>query len=319
MHARADTHHIDARIARLAEAQYGVVHRDQLLTLGVRPEQIDWRVRTGHLHSLHPGTYAVGDRLIPREGQWLAAVKSVGGDAWLSHRTSSALRGLLGEYGPIHITVPPDSGARSRGNVKVHRANVSIEERDECRGIPVVSVARTMLDLAATVHPDLLRRALQQAEYLRLFDLHSMQAVLLNHPGERGVRKLGAALAEYVSIEGTRSEFERRFLVMCAKYGLPRPARNALVAGFEVDFLGAPERVVIETDGWGAHGTRTAFERDHQRDLELGLAGYTTIRVTWNQLRYRPDQVARRIRLALSGGSGVNITPEATVSVGRGR
>ena len=300
MSALRVTHHIDRQIATLAEAHHGIVTRADLRALGLNDDQILWRVRTGRLHRLHAGVYAVGDRLIPREGHWLAAVRFGGPEALLSHRTSSALRGLLGEYGPIHVTVPPDSGVRSRGKVKVHRANVSTEERDSCRGIPVVSVARTMLDLAATEHPDLLRRALQQAEYLRLFDLHSMQAVLRDHPGERGVRKLGAALAGYVSIEGTRSEFERRFLVMCAKYGLPRPARNTDVLGHEVDFLWEVERVIVETDGWGAHGTRSAFEHDHQRDLELGLAGYLIIRVTWNQLRYRPDLVSRRIRRALS-------------------
>ena len=295
-----DTQPVDLAIARLAERQWGIVDRDDLLRLGLTSRDIQGRRRRGSLHALHRDVFCVGDRLIPREGHWLAAVRFAGEGALLSHRTAGALRGLLDEYGPIHVTVPPGSGVRSRGSVRVHRANVLIQERTECRGIPVVSVARTMLDIAATARPDTLRRALQQAEYHRLFDLSSMRAVLENHPGERGVRRLEQALACYVSIEGTRSEFERRFLVMCDRHGIPRPARNRHILGKYVDFHWDGTNVIVETDGWGAHGTRTAFERDHQRDLELELAGYIVIRVTWRQLRFRPDLVARRVRQALS-------------------
>jgi hypothetical protein len=36
--------------------------------------------------------------------------------------------------------------------------------------------------------------------------------------------------------------------------GLPQPAVNAAVHGLTVDFLWRAERVVVETDGRGAHG-----------------------------------------------------------------
>jgi len=35
--------------------------------------------------------------------------------------------------------------------------------------------------------------------------------------------------------------------------------------------------LVVETDGWRAHGSRLAFEADRARDVELKLAGYEVL------------------------------------------
>ncbi len=51
-------------IARLAGRQRGLVTRGQLLACGLSPGAIDWRVKTGRLHLVHPGVYAVGHRVL---------------------------------------------------------------------------------------------------------------------------------------------------------------------------------------------------------------------------------------------------------------
>jgi very-short-patch-repair endonuclease len=48
-----------------------------------------------------------------------------------------------------------------------------------------------------------------------------------------------------------------------------------------------------------AHGTRDAFEKDHDRDLTLTLAGIETIRVRERQFRLEPDEIAARIATLL--------------------
>ena len=59
----------------------------------------------------------------------------------------------------------------------------------------MTSLARTYLDLAATVRPALLTSALERGEELRLFDLRAVDDVLARHEGRPGARALAAAVA----------------------------------------------------------------------------------------------------------------------------
>ena len=52
--------------------------------------------------------------------------------------------------------------------------------------------------------------------------------------------------------------------------------------------------MIVETDGWAAHGHRRAFERDRDRDAHLVALGYVILRVTWRQSRDEPVLVAAR-------------------------
>ena len=89
-------------------------------------------------------------------------------------------------------------------------------------------------------------------------------------------------------------------LTLIERIGLPSPRTNVRVLGYEVDFLWPDARLVVETDGYGSHGTRRAFERDRQRDARLTAAGYRVLRFTWWQLANEPEVVAARLAEALS-------------------
>jgi very-short-patch-repair endonuclease len=60
---------------------------------------------------------------------------------------------------------------------------------------------------------------------------------------------------------------------------------------------GGRERLVVETDGYGTHGTRRAFEHDRRRDVELALHGYNVRRFTYDQIIHTPAETGRRLRL----------------------
>jgi len=49
---------------------------------------------------------------------------------------------------------------------------------------------------------------------------------------------------------------------------------NSSIEGYMVDFVWRDQRLIVETDGWQAHGTRNAFERDRRRDADLLAAGW---------------------------------------------
>ena len=59
---------------------------------------------------------------------------------------------------------------------------------------------------------------------------------------------------------------------------------------------GCFERLVIETDGFGAHGTKSAFERDRERDVDLELRDFNVRRFTHDQVVYEPAKTAARLR-----------------------
>jgi very-short-patch-repair endonuclease len=89
-----------------------------------------------------------------------------------------------------------------------------------------------------------------------------------------------------------------RWLMKAAE--LPQPVVNTRLCGFTADFLWPEERLILEVDGHGTHGDRLAFERDRRRDQVHVAAGFTVIRVTWDQLRFEPFAVVARIAQALA-------------------
>jgi hypothetical protein len=76
--------------------------------------------------------------------------------------------------------------------------------------------------------------------------------LLTQHKGRPGTPALRRAIAGWTDPGATRSELERRFLRLCRRHGLPRPSVNATVLGYEVDFLWADQRLIVETDGRAA-------------------------------------------------------------------
>jgi predicted transcriptional regulator of viral defense system len=276
------------RVLRLAEQQWGVVAASQLRRLGVGQPTISRWVDDGRLQRVHRGVYAVGHRALAVEGRHAAALLYAGPEAALSHTTAAWWRGIWGdEPRRIHVSV---SGRRSSlPDVVVHERRHL--ERVHHKHLPVTTIERTLLDLAVTVSARQLRRALAEADYRRLVDLDTLEAVAGR--GLRGSAALRSALATHrPELARTVSVLEERFLAHCEDYGIPPPEVNVKVRGLMVDALWRRQRVIAELDGHAAHGTRAAMERDRRRELELRKAGYSVVRYTWQQVTRQPAQVA---------------------------
>ena len=290
---------LDDRIGALAARQHGVVSRAQLFALGARAHQIDDRVHSGRLLSLHRGVYAVGHAALRVEGRWIAAVLACGTGAVLSHVDAAALWELRpAGAGRVHVTVPTRNGRRARPGIAVHRPSMlPDDEKTSVREIAVTTPARTLLDLAEVVPRPALVRAVEQAEVVRALDLLDLERVIARHPGRAGARRLLRVLAEqFGHTSVTRSELEVMFLDLCAAAGLPRPLVNSTVAGLEVDFLWPRLGLVAEVDGYRFHGTRTAFERDRERDAVLLAAGLRVLRFTYRAITRDRRRVQRTLR-----------------------
>jgi very-short-patch-repair endonuclease len=180
-------------------------------------------------------------------------------------------------------------------------AKLPADERTVVEGIPVTTVPRTLLDLAAVVPAHELRRALERAEALGLGDRLPLPELLSRHRGGRGAARLRAALERGVAAALTRSELEERFLSFVERHDLPRPQVNVWLPelGVEVDCAWRAERVVAELDGRAFHDGPEAFERDRARDRRLQAAGWRVLRITWAALRDQSAGVAADLEALL--------------------
>jgi very-short-patch-repair endonuclease len=293
---------LEARIARISRAQHGVVTRTQLLGVGLGADAVDYRLAKGGLVAVHRGVYVVGPQRLTNEGRWLAAVLACGDGAVLSHEAAAAhWRLITATPRVVDVTVPTPGGRSRRRGIQVHRCPLPPVEITRLNGIPVTTVARTVLDLAGGAPERQIERALDEAAYLGRLHQDALEATLARYPNRKGSRLLRHIAARHsAGATRTRSELEERFLELCRKRGLPPPAVNVRVEGFLVDFFWPNARLVVETDGYGAHSRRSTFEADRARTVTLQAAGYQVLRFSYRQVFERADWVADHLELALT-------------------
>lgn len=287
----------------MAGRQGGVVARRQLLDAGVSRAALRHRLAVRRLYVIYPEVYAATPS-VSVVGRYLAAVLACGEGAVLSHRAAADHLGLRSTSSVI-IEVTMRHGTKRRiPGIRVHQTRaLHPDDITLVDAVPCTTWPRTLVDLAGELTPRELERALERTMILRIFDLHDLNAALDRANGRRGIgslRRLVSALDDQVPL--TRRELERRFLKFIQDAGLPRPTVNATVEGHEVDFHWPEHRLIVETDGRETHDTPIAFERDHQRDLELELAGWHVLRLTWRQIVAQPDRVLALLRGRLRGG-----------------
>jgi len=277
------------------------VARRDLLVAGVGAEAIRHRLANGRLHRVHRGVYAIATPQLDRFGRWLAAVLACGERAVLSHRSAAALWGLLNPApGPIEVTVPGHwscrrAGIRVRGTRSLPPTDIS-----HTRGIPCTTVERTLIDIAGGPAPEL-AQAVEQAFALHLLGRNRMAEALARANGRRGVGDLRRLLARLLGdLPLTRSGLERRFLKLVARAGLPAPIVNRHRAAHRVDFTWPTYRLVVETDGRATHDNPFAFHRDRARDLDLEIAGWHVIRLSWWQVVEEPARVVELLAKRLA-------------------
>jgi len=291
------------RAAALAGRQHGVVARWQLLDMGFSRDMIHRRIGRD-LHRLHRGVYAYGHVAITQESRWMAAVLAFGPDAVLSHRSAGQLWGLV-PRSSIRPEVTKPGGAGGRPRLVTHRGSLPADEVGRYRGIPVTSVARTMLDLAGMLDEREVERAWNEME-VRGYRLRlSVPDLLDRYPGRKGVRRLARlANRRTLPVGITRNDLEEAFLALVDRHALPRPRMNVhLVVRerfYEVDCLWEARKVAIELDGGRVHETRRAFHKDRERDRVLTAEGYTTARITWDHIHQTPAEVAHDLRRILT-------------------
>jgi very-short-patch-repair endonuclease len=290
---KPQSHH-DRAIADLADQQHGVVATWQLIAIGLGEGAIRYREKVGRLHRKYRGVYAVGHRNLTRHGHRMAAVLAYGPDAVLSHRSAAAHWGIGQASYKTDVTTP--TSRRSRKTIRAHAARLHRRDRTIHDRIPITSVARTILDLAAQLSKDQLTYLVEEADRKQRLDLRKLGSAMARRPHAAGTRRLNEVLAAYRGPADTRSRLERDFRKLIAKAGLPEPQFNVLVAGLTVDAYWPQWKLVVELDGEPYHANPSKFETDRIRDATLQKVDLRVLRVTGDRLDNTPGAVLADVR-----------------------
>ena len=293
---------LEQRITRLAGRQKGQISRIQLLDLGLGAGAIKHRLRTGRLQpSRHSGVYSLGVAPLTRERRWAAALLACGTGAVLSHLSAAALW-VLRSVDPVTIDISvPHRAKRRHEGIRVHRPRqLASEDVERHCGIPVTTVARTLIDLAEVLSTRALERALDEGEFLEIFDRNELQVALARNAGRNGASRLAKLLTRHEpGTTRTMSELEEDFFDLVMAAGLPQPEVNQPFGPYTPDFLWREHKLVVETDGGASHDRPSQRERDARRDAWFAARGYETLRFTWEQVHQYTDEVIAAVSARL--------------------
>lgn len=289
---------IERTIAAHSSRQMGLVTRDQLLRAGLSRSSIWRRTQAGLLVAAGGRTFSVGSSPPTDEQAVLAACLDHDGVA--THRAGCWLRGLWSRPSPIEITVPRRRSSWTSAvfgrDVIVHTTtSLPLADLTTVRGVPTVSVARSLLGLGALVPGDVTQDELAAAVadacerglaserwLLWLLERRRIQ-------GRDGVIAFEEAIAARLALGPTESWLERELVGMILAAGLPRPVvqrrvrrQGRFVGRVDLAFDGTP--VVVEALGYAHHRSRADLERDTRRVNQLTLAGRRVLQFGYDQI-----------------------------------
>ncbi|HXS64571.1 MAG TPA: DUF559 domain-containing protein [Streptosporangiaceae bacterium] len=295
----------------------GILTAAELLRAGVTPSDLKILLGRGTLMPVGHGIYArtaLANQVKAAKGGstallLAAAVTAAGPEAILSHRAAATLHGLQllrrARSDAIDVARPPGTrGSKTaRPGTRMHVAAIPAGHRTMVSGIPVTTVARTVIDLARTtpvrdgvVTADSALHGRQTTKN----ELYAVIGACRGWPGiarARQVADFSDGLAE--------SAFESIARVAFHDAGLPPPELQAEVGGdgrviARVDFYWPAHATIAEADGAAKYQDPGVARRQLQRDAELRDAGFQVVHFNWQEFHINPDQVVQSIRTAFA-------------------
>jgi len=186
----------------------------------------------------------------------------------------------------------------------IHRVRLSAEDLTTCRGFPVTSIARTLVDLARCLPLETGSRIMADALRASRVSVHDLEGRIGWLAGCSGIERARRALAG--ADPKFESVLERELFALLRRAGLNPVAQFVVTAGGQfvarVDFALPGFRLAIEADGYETHARHLGFERDREKAALLQLAGWSLLSFTATQIRQRPDWVVATV-LNESGSS----------------
>jgi hypothetical protein len=196
----------------------------------------------------------------------------------------------------------------------VHRSKtLRPEDVTIVRGIPVTTVARTILDCARLISRDDLERLIGEAEVQGVLDTRALDEQIEHNLGTVAAKRLRELLDSYEYDRGVvLNDFEQDLHNGLRDAGAPLPEKNRWIVlsdggpPVKPDFVWPEAKFVLHADGFKFHRSRVKFESDTGNDQRLMDDEWLPMRVTYRQAK-DPRERARVIatvirRLRARGG-----------------
>lgn len=167
---------------RLAEGQAGYFTAAQASAAGVSLRALSGRVKRGDLERVRYGIYRL--RRFPHHPHedLVATCLWAGPDSAVSHDTALVVHGISDAMpASIHVTVPRAFRGQQPG-VVVHRAPLDSNEREVRDSVPVTTLARTLVDVAAVSDPTVVRQAVEDAIKHDRLTRRQVRRLVRDHP-----------------------------------------------------------------------------------------------------------------------------------------
>ena len=294
----------------------GIVTRPQLLASGTSRSEIASHVKDGSLLRLGRGVYARADLAEPFRklsgGEQLlqaaAALAIIGADAVISHQSAAQLYGidLVGKVPQITLTCRPERGWRNRTGIRLYAVDLPNAHQTTASGVPMTTVARTVIDLARTLDFKAGVVAADSALHRKLTTKPELETVVAALPRWPGIVKA----AEVVAFADKRAEsaLESIARVVFRDVGLPPPDLQVWLGGKvvpvgRVDFFWKKYRTVAEVDGALKYKDPIRARLQLKRDALLRADEFEVVHFDWQDITKAPDYVAELLWRAFRRGA----------------
>lgn len=294
--------------------QTGVVRRSAAADATADDAAFRRAVRAGDLvhvtHDLYLPAHAVLGA-VDLAARTRALADACGPNAFASNATAAELHGVavLRCCGRVHLTRPPGRGftAYRTPDVDLRLAELPAHHCSEIRGVPVVSVARAVIDVART-RPFVDGVVAVDSALHAGLDPDLLRQVLSDCAGWPGINRARAVVAFADPL--AESALESAGRVVMHEQGLPRPVlQHRLIArdgrAFRVDYYFPEQRTVGEADGLAKYRSddRDIAQSQHDRDVAIADLDLEIVHFSWADVFVRPGaQLAARFRRAFARG-----------------
>lgn len=264
-----------------ADRHHGLLRTSVLAAEGLTPRQIAALVEDGILERIIRGLYRLAGSRSPLQD--IAAVVTRHATAAASHTSALYVHGLdVHPPQEPHHTLPPGCTSGTTLGV-LHRSPLPRTDVTRRRGIPVTTLARSLVDAAEVLSVDELAAALNEAvsrRLVRLPDVLETAARLERAPGRKGSGRLRAVLSTWTEAIAPDSVAEAAAVRRIRLAGLPAPVTQHVVVdgagGFvaRLDLAWPDELVAREYDSVAFHGP-DRIEADELRRQRLEQLGWS--------------------------------------------
>jgi hypothetical protein len=204
---------------------------------------------------------------------------------------------------PIEVTTTRRRSPELNG-VVVHRlADLKARWVVTKFGVPVTTVARSLVDLGAVASPQTVEAALDRAAGRKLVTYRDVRdaMVAVARKGRTGVGVIRRLLDARIGESFPPGVLEARMQTLLRNAGLPQAEPQLVVTdengGFLaiVDFGFPSQRVVVEVDGFEFHSSPRAIHDRNVRDRLLMDANWVPLHFSWAEVEHKPHSVAIEI------------------------